>query len=220
MSDISKRKLAEAINARNKRKLIEGLIEEKRKEAEELREQAKNARVDRLKAEKELNSLEDEEKKLTELAGYKEEDRGIRGKKSSKAFFDLLNKFDEHIKTDEEKAAEINDGKKLTFSQQYNSLENTPLVIKLFFESLQYDNNSDKIIIDGKLLREKVKRCMIARKNKIDEIRSKVDLEWEKVLPELEKKNKKKKLTIDDLVKKKEPADSVKVSQDTFQENQ
>ena len=144
-----------------------------------------------------LSKIDDERELLIKLAGLRNELPNHRSSSATKAFFDLLNKFDERPSQDG-----------ITFSEKYNSLQNTKLVVKLFFECTKYYPDSDNIRIDGNSFRRKIDDLYNRRERLIEEAKEKLDLEWEKVLNNPQEKND-------------EPgADSVKVSQETFQENQ
>lgn len=172
MTEVKKdSKLVAALNARRKREEAKQRLEDKKKKEAEAKEAAKKATEDRKKAEKKNKAVEDEREVLIKLAGIKNESKSSRGYFSSQGFFDLLNMFD----TGKEDRP---------FKKRYSSLNSIEKIAIAVSESTVYDEEKDVVVINGKMLREKVDTLLQEKEDAITAAKELLDAEWAKILDE------------------------------------
>ena len=170
MAEINQSKLQEALELRKKIKDIQDIIDEEERIRKAHLDASKKKTQNIKNKKKKIKKLEDEEEIILKIAGYeKEEPDNVRGFCAKKGFFDMLNLLDQKEPKEE-----------ISFSQKYNSLQNTSLVAEVLFESTRYHNDTDTIVIDGKILREKIDRLINKRTSDIEAAKALLDEEWEK----------------------------------------
>ena len=187
-----KKSLENALNFRAKRDKLKQSIIDKDNEISNLKNKIKDKKAEQTKARKSLKKFQDEEKLIKDIAGIPspENERKSRPYYATKAFFDLINLFNQKGQND--------------FSQLYNSLQDTKTLARMVLDSSAHgfwdeDGPRDYVIIEGEKLREKIKTELDNRITRIEDAEKLLDAEYQK------------KIKIDDSKKDEKTSDSSSV---------